>query len=358
MKPTVIVLFGGPSDERHVSVASAQAIVRALERPLAWFWAPGGAVYDVSLDELLGHQRPFELDFEPSRPAIFQDLEMALDAMPVENPVFLLALHGTGGEDGTLQAMLEQRGIPFTGSGAAASAKAFDKARAKEALQGRVRMAESQIARNTQELHTIVPELLERHQRLVLKPLAGGSSRGLYFVGNGDPIPDIRIPYIVEQFLSGRELTCGVIDEGNGPHALAVIEIEVDPGREFDYAGKYLGSGTREICPANIPDEMAREAQELALAAHTGLGCEGYSRTDMLATSDGIYYLETNTLPGLTVSSLVPQELRHAGVEFRTFLETQVELAVTRGAEPRGRAAEAQSVRASEEPRLQSNPTA
>jgi D-alanine-D-alanine ligase len=340
VKPTIIVLFGGPSDERHVSVASAQAMVRVLDRPLAWFWAPGGAIHDVAVDDLLAHQRPFEVDFEPARPAIFQDLEMALDALPVENPVFLLALHGTGGEDGTLQAMFEKRGIPFTGSGAEASAQAFDKAMAKEALQGKVRVAESRVARNAQELQAIVNDMFERHERLVLKPLAGGSSRGLYFVGRNDRIPDVRIPYIVEQFLAGRELTCGVIDD-DGPRALAIIEIEVEAGREFDYAGKYLGSGTREICPANIPDDLAAEAQQIAVAAHTGLGCEGYSRTDMIAARDGIYYLETNTLPGLTASSLVPQELRVAGIGFREFLEKQVELAVRR-------ASESQSLRASE----------
>ena len=339
MNHTTIVLFGGPSDERHVSVASAQAIVRELARPqpgaqlhpLAWFWAPDGGIHDVAVEDLLAHQRPFEIDFVPARPAIFQDMEMALDALPVENPIFLLALHGTGGEDGTVQAMFEKRGIAFTGSNAETSALAFDKARTKEALRDRVRMAESRIARNAQELHTVVKDMLTRHERVVLKPQAGGSSRGLYFVGAGDPVPDIRIPYMVEQFISGRELTCAVIDEGSGPRALPVLEIEVDPGREFDYAGKYLGSGTREICPANIPDEMSRDAQALAVAAHTGLGCEGYSRTDMLADGSDIYYLETNTLPGLTVTSLVPKELRQAGIEFRDFLQKQLELGVSRG---------------------------
>lgn len=330
MQHTIIVLFGGPSDERQVSVASAQAIIRALDKPLMWFWAPGGAIHDVRRDDVLGHERPFEVDFQPVRPAIFPDLEMALDAMPVADPVFLLALHGTGGEDGTIQRLFEERGIPFTGSGSEASAKAFDKGKAKEALAGKVRMAESRIARNASELHDIVDDMFRRHERLVLKPLAGGSSRGLYFVGKGDPIPDVTIPYIVEQFISGRELTCGVIDDGNGPRALAVIEIEVDPGREFDYAGKYLGSGTREICPAKIPDALAKKAQDLAVAAHVGLGCEGYSRTDMLAQGDDIYYLETNTLPGLTVSSLVPQELREAGIGFTEFLEKQIELGVAR----------------------------
>ena len=330
MQPTTIVLFGGPSDERHVSVASAQAILRALDKPLAWFWSPEGAIHDVRLDDVTSHERPFEIDFVPARPAIFQDLEMALDALPVADPVFLLALHGTGGEDGTIQAMFEKRGIPFTGSGSVASANAFDKGKAKEVLAGKVRMAEGKIARNNDELRGIVEDMLSRHDRVVLKPLAGGSSRGLYFVGKGDPLPAITIPYIVEQFVSGRELTCGVIDDGSGPRALDVIEIEVDPGREFDYAGKYLGSGTREICPADISVELARAAQALAVAAHTGLGCEGYSRTDMLAEGDQIYFLETNTLPGMTVTSLVPQELKTAGIPFREFLEKQIELGVAR----------------------------
>src|SRR5882724_11901474 len=112
---TTIVLFGGLSDERHVSVASAQNIVRTLGNPLAWFQAPEGAVHDVSPADLLAHQRPFELDYIPSRPAIFPDIEMALDTLPVDDPIFLLALHGGAGEDGTLQRMLEQRRITFTG---------------------------------------------------------------------------------------------------------------------------------------------------------------------------------------------------------------------------------------------------
>jgi D-alanine-D-alanine ligase len=116
---TVIVLFGGRSDERHVSVASAQNVVRALGAPLAWFWAPNGAVYDVNREELLAHPNPFTNDFQPSRPAIWPDLEMALDTLPVDDPVFLLALHGGEGEDGTVQRMMEARGIPFAGSGSA-----------------------------------------------------------------------------------------------------------------------------------------------------------------------------------------------------------------------------------------------
>ncbi|HVE71676.1 MAG TPA: ATP-grasp domain-containing protein [Thermoanaerobaculia bacterium] len=328
---TTLVLFGGPSDERHVSVASAQNIIRALPSAFAWFWTPEGAIHDVSAIDLLGHQRPFEVDFDPARPAIFPTLEQALDTLPVDDPVFLLALHGGPGEDGTVQHMLEQRGIPFTGSGAEASAAAFDKERGKELMRGRVKTAESRVVRSESELRGAIDDLLSRHERIVLKPLAGGSSRGLYFLGRGDAAPtDLRYPYILEQFVSGRELTVGVIDHAGKPMALPVIEIEVDNDRTFDYAGKYLGAGTREICPAKIPDEMARAAQATALAAHDALGCEGYSRSDLIASGNDMYFLEVNTLPGLTSTSLVPQELVVVGISFREFLERQLELATSR----------------------------
>jgi D-alanine-D-alanine ligase len=325
---TVIVLFGGRSDERHVSVASAQNVVRTLGSPLAWFWAPNGAVYDVNREELLAHPNPFTNDFQPSRPAIWPDLEMALDTLPVEDPVFLLALHGGEGEDGTVQRLMEARDIPFTGSGSAASAAAFDKGRAKEIVADRVRIAESRVVQDVRNLDATIAEMLERHEKIVLKPLAGGSSRGLFFVDRGSAIPAIdSIPYIVEQFIAGRELTVGVIEGDDGPVALPVIEIETDPGATFDYEGKYLGKGTREICPAKIPDAMRDEAQSMSLAAHIALGCEGYSRSDLIASSDGVYFLELNTLPGLTTSSLVPQQLHEAGISFRDFLETQIAIA-------------------------------
>lgn len=328
---TVIVLFGGRSDERHVSVASAQNIVRALDTPLAWFWAPNGSVYDVNRDDLLAHPRPFTNDFHPSRPAIWPDLEMALDTLPVADPLFLLALHGGEGEDGTVQRMMEARGIPFTGSGSASSAAAFDKGRTKEIVKDRVRVAESLVVEDVRDIDRAVGAMLEYHEKIVLKPLAGGSSRGLFFLERGVETPTLEnVPYIVEQFIAGRELTVGVVDGEDGPVALPVLEIETDPGLSFDYEGKYLGRGTREICPAKISEVTRDEAQTAALAAHSALGCDGYSRTDLVAADDGIYFIELNTLPGLTTASLLPQELSVAGIGFREFLEQQIAVSRSR----------------------------
>jgi D-alanine-D-alanine ligase len=347
---TVIVLFGGASDERHVSVATAQNVARSLSDPLCWFWAPHGAIYDVAIEHLLAHQRPFEIDFDPKRPAIWPDLEMALDTLPVEDPVFFLALHGGAGEDGTVQRMMEKRGIAFTGSGSWTSAAALDKERAKELVKDRVKVPESRIAgiSDDEAIRSAVDSVLQRYPRIALKPLAGGSSRGLFFLDRGGDIDDVirdvaklKMPYIIEQFVKGRELTVGVIERDDGLMALPVMEIEIDPGRDFDYLGKYLGKGTREICPAKIPDDMTRAAQQAAVAAHEALRCMGYSRTDFVAADDGMYFLELNTLPGLTTASLVPQELRAAGIEFREFLDAQIELArkrvVKTSAEPAAR---------------------
>lgn len=338
---TDIVLFGGSSDERHVSVATAQNVARTLENPLCWFWASYGAIFDVPVSELLAHQRAFEIDFDPKRPAMWPDLDQALDTLPVEDPAFVLALHGGTGEDGTVQHLMEKRGIPFTGSGSEASAAAFDKGRAKELVKGRVKVAESRTVGEADAvtIRSTVEAMLETYSRIVLKPLAAGSSRGLFFLNRGENIDDVvrkvtklRLPYIIEQFIKGRELTVGVIDGGDGPFPLPPVEIEVDSGFTFDYAGKYLGKGTREICPAKLSPEKTRQAQETALNSHKSLGCEGYSRTDIMAADDGMYFLETNTLPGMTTSSLIPQELREAKIEFRQFLQQQIDLARKRAA--------------------------
>ncbi len=132
----------------------------------------------------------------------------------------------------------------------------------------------------------------------------------------------------MEKVIKGREITVGVIEDDNGPMGLPCTEILVDNDREFDYQGKYLGMGTKELTPADITESLTRDAQRLAVIAHAALSLDGYSRADLILADDGYYFLETNTLPGLTKTSLVPQQLAVAGINMREFLERQIKIAV------------------------------
>src|SRR2546427_8156381 len=178
----VTILFGGTSNERRVSVASAQNVSAVLDEAEAWFLAPSGAVHRVTREELAGFQRPFERDFLPARPAEFPSVVAAFESQPTR--VYLLALHGGEGEDGTIQRMLEARRIAFTGPGADASARAFDKEVAKQVVSAAgVRIAESvHLSADPRVMRETLSDMLSVHGRLVAKPVAGGSSVGLYHV--------------------------------------------------------------------------------------------------------------------------------------------------------------------------------
>jgi D-alanine-D-alanine ligase len=341
MKRPVIVLFGGTSSERRVSVASAQTVVRALLPHRAvhpWFWGTDDAIYEVASEILLAHGRPFERDLVPAGIVVAKSISAALDGRGARESVFFLALHGIGAEDGLLQGWLESRGLPFTGSGAKASRNAFDKARGRDLVQtfgARVAAAEflDHLAVAAQ-----LERLLAEHGQLVLKPVAEGSSEGLLFLDRRDALPEIlktvslrrSQPYLVEAFVTGAELTVGVIDDGVEPYALPCSEVRLDPGCRFDFAGKYLGRGTAEVTPAEVPRPVAEDAQALALAAHRAIGCYGYSRTDLIATDNGPVFLETNTLPGLSAASFIPQQLEAAGIPIEAFVLQQIELAERR----------------------------
>ncbi len=328
----VVILFGGSSNERRVSVASGQNVASVLTDAAAWFLAAGGAVHEVPADELQAFQRPFETDFFPRQPPFSASIGDALDPARV----FFLALHGGEGEDGTLQRICEERRIAFTGPGAAASAKAYDKEVAKQvASEAGVRIAESvHLPRRPELARKVMRELLEVHGRIVAKPVAGGSSVGLHhLVAEAQIEPAMSAieatgeAYLAEAFISGAELTIGVVDSGKGTRALPPSEVRMEAGRSFDFEGKYLGKGTREITPAEVAPEVARAAQELALAAHRALGCEGYSRTDLIVGPRGPVFLELNTLPGLTKMSFIPQQLAAEGTTLRDFLDQQLALA-------------------------------
>ncbi|HEY4770296.1 MAG TPA: ATP-grasp domain-containing protein, partial [Myxococcales bacterium] len=184
-------------------------------------------------------------------------------------------------------------------------------------------------------------EMLAIYGRIVAKPVAGGSSVGLYHLLAADEVdPAARKmeesgePYLAEEFISGTELTVGVVDGPGGPRALPPSEVRLEQGRAFDYEGKYLGKGTREITPAEVPPQISAAAQGMALAAHRALGCEGYSRTDVIAQARGPVFLELNTLPGLTRASFLPQQLAAEGTPMLAFLEGQLTIARARRDRP------------------------
>lgn len=322
------ILFGGPSRERLVAVASAQGLSRTLPEADLWFWAPDGWVYVASQDVLLGHERPFELDL-PTEGAPIGDIEAALDVAAREDRALLLSLHGGFAEDGGLQALCEARGVAFTGSGSEASRLAFGKILAKEVVgRAGVSVPESILLEGAESA-------LADYGRLIAKPAEDGSSYGLIFVDGPADLATVaeaakEMPYLIEPFVPGLESTCGVLELANGELiALPPVEIRPSAGK-FDYKSKYLAKDTVEICPATFAPEINAALQEQALKAHQALGCRGYSRTDFIVSERGLVYLETNTLPGLTASSLYPKALKAQGIDFGDFLRGQLALAEAR----------------------------
>ena len=327
------ILFGGSSSERKVSVASAQHVSAVLDEAELLFFAPSGAVFRVPRQDLAAHERAFEREFVPQGSAAFSTLLEAVDSAPLR--VYVLALHGGEGEDGTVQRLFEVRKIAFTGPGAEASTRAFDKEVAKQvaSLAG-VRIAQSvHLASRRDVMRESLREMVRIHGRVVAKPVAGGSSVGIYHVHGpadleaaAEGILASGEGYLAEEFIAGTELTVGVVDRPEGPRALPCSEVRTEAGRAFDYEGKYLGLGTTEITPAEVSEDVSRAAQAMALLAHRALGCEGYSRTDLIVGKNGPVFLELNTLPGLTRRSFLPQQLAVEKTSMLDFLEGQMEL--------------------------------
>jgi D-alanine-D-alanine ligase len=246
--------------------------------------------------------------------------------------VVLIALHGTWGEDGRIQGLLDTLGIPYTGSGVLASALAMDKVMAKTVLAA----AGLDVPRGAVVVSTQGADLAAARSiglPAFVKPVGGGSSVGAAIVRRaedlGAAIAD-ALRYddraLVEEYLVGRELTVAVI--GNDDLVpLPVIEI-VTKREFFDYKAKYDAGASEEIVPARIPDDVARRAQSLAVKAHQVLGCRGMSRTDLVWNGDRMATLEVNTIPGMTANSLLPKAAKAAGIEFGDLISRLLEWAL------------------------------
>ena len=323
----ITILFGGTNKERLVSVASAQALHRALPDADLWFWDVADTVHEVRSQDLLNHARPFEDEFKPGSRGVA--LEQALDKAKAEDRVLVLGLHGGRAENGELQAMSEMRRIAFTGSGSAASHLAFDKVAAKRFASLAGVKAPEGIA-----LEDIEAALAE-YGKLIAKPAKDGSSYGLIFVNAKQDLVAVRNAarteeYVIEPFVSGIEATCGALEQSDGS-VFALPPIEIVPAEGgFDYTAKYLLKSTQEICPGRFAPEISAALMDQALRAHRALSCAGYSRTDFIVSAKGPIYLETNTLPGLTAASLYPKALKAQEIAFADFLQDQIALAIKR----------------------------
>jgi D-alanine-D-alanine ligase len=297
----VAVLMGGWSAEREVSLSSGNGVADALES--------------------LGHQVT----------RIDMDRNVAQVLAGVRPDIVFNALHGTPGEDGTIQGMLDLMGIRYTHSGLSTSVIAIDKELTKQQLVPHgIRMPGGRIV-DSESLHQADPMA----RPYVLKPVNEGSSVGVAIVteqGNyGNPIGrDVEGPWrhfdrlLAEPFIRGRELTVAVM----GGEALAVTELRPKSGF-YDYDSKYTDGLTEHVCPADIPDEVRDAAMAMALKAHQLLGCRGTSRSDLRWDDeqgvDGLYLLEVNTQPGMTPLSLVPEQARYRGMSYAELVQRIVE---------------------------------
>lgn len=313
-KLRLALIAGGTSDEREVSLRGAAGVEKALNPDR----------YEV-------------VRYDPAT-----DLaRIAADAATIDAAFILL--HGVHGEDGTIQGFLDLLGIPYQGAGVLGSALAMDKNLAKIMY----RLAGLPVA----PWVMVEPGDLEDSGRIqaavglpcVVKPVRQGSSIGMSIVRTLDQLPAALAlalrhdgEVMVEAFLKGRELTAGVL--GNSElTALPLIEIIPDSRYDFfNYEAKYQPGATREVCPAPVSETVRARAQDYALRAHRSLQLRGYSRTDMILVEEELYLLETNTIPGMTPTSLLPQAAAEAGLPFGALLDRLIELALERPAGPQG----------------------
>jgi D-alanine-D-alanine ligase len=307
-KLSVALLSGGKSAEREVSLKSGNQVFEALDKDR----------YDI-------------LRYDP------QDdlLRLAHDAGKID--VALVILHGRQGEDGTIQGLLDCLGIPYQGSGVLGSALAMNKIVSKYIYTQAGLPVPPFAVMDRGEPMDARKVIGELGLPVVVKPEHEGSSIGLSIVREECDFRkaleegwtfDRRC--LVEKYVSGIEITGGIL--GNEElQALPLIEIVPGDGYDFfDYRAKYTPGASREICPARISPEMTAKAREYAARAHKALCCRGYSRTDMIVCPEEIYVLETNTIPGMTQTSLFPQAAAAAGISFSGLLDRLIELALER----------------------------
>lgn len=311
-KTRVGVLRGGPSPEYDVSLKTGGTILANLPeeyQPIDIFISKEGAWHITGLQK-----DPY---------TILKTIDVAVNA-----------LHGTYGEDGTVQKLLEHFNIPYTGSDSVASALGMNKIASKKIYKDHSLKTPSFVSIPFENLtREMIREVYQnRLAPFVVKPSSAGSSVGVYIV---DTLPELEEAVIaasryspavlIEEYISGKEATCGVIDGFRGHDHYTLLPIEIRHGKNlFDYNSKYsdpASGGAEEVCPGNFSNKEAKEIEKMTVQAHKALGLRHYSRSDFIIhPKRGVFILETNTLPGLTEKSLIPKALKAVGSDIKEFL--------------------------------------
>lgn len=301
----IVVLGGGWSREKEVSIKSSKAVYDNLDRDR----------YDVLLCDPAVNIRSFQEDL------VGADLVFSL-------------LHGRLGEDGAMQGMLDVLGVPYVGSGVIASAAAFNKRISKEIYRSCGIAVPKGMAVFKETGVDLEAAAEQFGLPVVVKPTSEGSSIGVSICESlSEIVEGLSAAFecgdevLIEEYVKGREVTCCVIGR-RSLETLPLIEIRPRQGRFFDYGAKYTAGATDEICPAPIPPEIAERAAECAMAAHRALGCSVWSRTDMIIRGEDILVLETNTIPGMTENSLFPLAAKAAGLTFASLVDRLVSLSL------------------------------
>lgn len=311
-KLKVAVLMGGPSHEHEVSLKTGRQVVENLNKDK----------YRIFPIYISKEGNWFFEDKMVSREVILSDIDIAF-----------IAMHGEFGEDGKIQAILEQYGKPYTGSGRFASQLAIDKYQSKLIFKNNsLSTPKAALIKYGEKGFLQKFEGVSKNGPWFVKPASRGSSVGASLVKEKNDIFEaVQKAFscdeqvLVEEYVNGREFTCGILENYNDKKYFALPITEIIPKNEhsfFDYDAKYTKDATREITPAEISMELSNTIQAKAVAAHTVLNCEGYSRSDFIVTPENkIYILELNTLPGMTETSLLPQAAKSAGIEFSELLD-------------------------------------
>ena len=302
----IALLSGGWSGEREISLKSGEAVYRALDKQK----------YDVT-------------QYDPR-----DDLNDLIRDKENIDIAFIL-LHGKFGEDGCMQGFLDLLDISFVGSGVLASALALNKKVAKQLYRSNGLNVVDDVIVNKGGEYAVDQIMETLGPSTVVKPVAEGSSLGMSICHSKEELSkglESAFQYdeevLVERYIKGRELTCAVLGNKN-LEALPLVEIVPNPEYAFfDYEAKYRPGATKEICPAPLPEEQTRKVQSCAKKAHTALGCRVWSRTDMIVQGEDVYVLETNTIPGITETSLVPLAARTAGLSLSELLDRLIELSL------------------------------